>query len=93
LPGITKTLGPGGIVAQPASIITTDIVPAALFSFISPSLSSSAGWDRVRHYFHPSSRTGSNVRIIALGILAVVPIIGFRLIPLDIRLRLLRNNH
>jgi hypothetical protein len=34
LPGITITLGPGGIVAQPASIITTDTMPATLFSFI-----------------------------------------------------------
>jgi hypothetical protein len=32
------TLGPGGIVAQPESINTTNIMAKALFSFISPTL-------------------------------------------------------
>jgi hypothetical protein len=86
------TLGPGGNVAQPESINTTDNMPAALFSFISPSPSSSAGWNRVGHHLHPSARAGFNVGVVALGILTVVPITGFLLILLSIHLRLLFDN-
>ena len=52
---------------------------------ISSSLPSSAGWSRVRHHLHPSARAGFNVGVVALGILTVVPIIGFLLILPNIR--------
>jgi hypothetical protein len=87
------TLGPGGNVAQPESSITTDSIPAEFFSFISPSPPSSAGWNGIGHHLHPSARAGFNVGVVALGILTVVPIIGFLLILLDIRLGLLSDNN
>jgi hypothetical protein len=89
LPGITRTLGPGGIVAQPESIITTKSIPAALFSFISPSLPSSAGGNGFRNHLHPPARARVNVGVVTLGVLAVIPIIRFLLILLNIRLGLL----
>jgi hypothetical protein len=96
LPGITMTLGPGGIVAQPESINTTESMPTALFKFIPSSAPSMAGWNSIGHHLHPSARTGFDVGVVALGILTVVPITGFLLILLillSIGLGLLLNDN
>ena len=73
---------------------TPIVTRIAITVFMAVSFRSIAGRNGIRHHLHPSARAGFNVGVIALGILTVVPIIGFLpLIPLDIRLRLLRDNH
>jgi hypothetical protein len=60
--------------------------------FMVVSFLSSAGWSSVGHHLHPTARAGFNVGVVALGVLTVVPIIGFLLILLSIHLGLLFDN-
>jgi hypothetical protein len=76
-------------VARSSAIVTR----IAATVFMAASLRSSAGWISVGHHLHPSARAGFNVGVVALGVLTVVPIIGFRLILLNIPLGLLFDNN
>jgi hypothetical protein len=76
-------------VARSSPIVTR----IAATVFMAVSLRSSAGRSSVGHHLHPAARAGFNIGVVALGVLTVVPITGFRLVLLNIRLGLLFDNN
>jgi hypothetical protein len=86
------TLGPIGTVAHPLNMATPNKIIKPHFQFILPYLLSWLGRRYIWYYLHPSARTTFDVRVVALWILAVIPIARLLLLRFTIDRRLM-NNH
>ena len=90
--GSTITLGPVGIVAHALKIKTAANITRKRVDFILASSPLGVGWRRLRNDLHPSARATFHIRVIALRILTIIPVIIRLLLRLDNHRRLLLDD-
>ena len=86
-PGHTMTLGPVGIVAQALNATKANSKRKIPFMFMLAYPLLLAGRGYFRFHLYPTARTTFNVRVVALRILAVIPIVRLLLRRFAIRRR------